>query len=410
MQVIEAALAFAITMLVLSILCSTLVETVHRVFGMRENGFRKMIGELFDQVLAPYAGSDPDAKERFQERMSSIRSPVGLMSSIKTTPNLQTTWDKIYNSLATLWRGRGLSEQTVAGFMERLGADPVGQELVDTVRAAALAGGVVAQQAVDRALQGVAQKFDAFGKEATTFFERRARTISVIVAMLVAGALHVDAIDLFKTLMRNPDARAAVLATQDETLKIANRAQAAADSSAAAVPANLEDLKKNFNDAVQSMKDTEKKLSDLGVPIGWTDQRILEAKLVRVAGVPIPTNWKMLIGLLLGGLLVGLGGPFWSDTIAKITSIRQAANAIPAGVIQPAAVAMMPAPAVVPVAPAAAPAVVPPTAPAIAGAPPPAVVPPTPTPAVVVAPALAGVLPTLQPVTPVDSFKVAAHI
>src|SRR3954470_19258056 len=171
-------------MLVLSILCSTLVETVHRVFGMRENGFRKMIGELFDQVLASYAGSDPDAKERFQERMSSIRSPVGLMSSIKTTPNLQTTWDKIYNSLATLWRGRGLSEQTVAGFMERLGADPVGQELVDTVRAAALAGGVVAQQAVDRALQGVAQKFDAFGKEATTFFERRARTISVIVAML----------------------------------------------------------------------------------------------------------------------------------------------------------------------------------------------------------------------------------
>ena len=130
----------------------------------------------------------------------------------KTPPKMLTKWSALYNRVATIWRGRGLSEQTVAGFMERLGADPVGQELVAVAAAAVPAGVAAVQQAVDRTLQGVAQKFEAFGDESTTFFERRARLISVGVAMVVAVALHVDAIDLFKTLMRNPDARAAVLA------------------------------------------------------------------------------------------------------------------------------------------------------------------------------------------------------
>ena len=57
MQVIEAALAFAVTMLVLSIVSSTLVETIHRIFGMREDGYRKMLGRLFDDVLKPHVAA-----------------------------------------------------------------------------------------------------------------------------------------------------------------------------------------------------------------------------------------------------------------------------------------------------------------------------------------------------------------
>ena len=54
MQLIEAALAFAITMLVLSLVVSSFVELVHRIFSMREDGLKHMLGQLFDQVLAKY--------------------------------------------------------------------------------------------------------------------------------------------------------------------------------------------------------------------------------------------------------------------------------------------------------------------------------------------------------------------
>lgn len=192
MQIIEAALAFAVTMLVLSIVCSALVETIHRAFGMREAGYRKMLGELFDHVLTPYAQSE--SKEQFQARMSSFRCPLGVASSVKEPPKFTSPREKAYESVATLWRGRGLSGQTTAAFMEKLGTSPIGKDLVSKVEDAAGTKMGNAEdetkKAVDRTLQDVAQKFEAFGEEASAFFQRRARMLSIIVAIITARRCH----------------------------------------------------------------------------------------------------------------------------------------------------------------------------------------------------------------------------
>ena len=172
MQIIEAALAFAVTMLVLSIVCSALVETIHRTFGMREAGYRKMLGELFDYVLTTYAQSE--SKEQFQARMSSFRCPLGVASSVKEPPKFTSPRDKAYESVATLWRGRGLSGQTTAAFMEKLGTSPIGKDLVSKVEDAAGTKMGNAEdemkKAVDRTLQDVAQKFEAFGERQAPSF------------------------------------------------------------------------------------------------------------------------------------------------------------------------------------------------------------------------------------------------
>ena len=51
MQLIEAALAFAITMLALSLVVSSFVEIIHRIFSMREDGLKHVLRQMFDQVL-----------------------------------------------------------------------------------------------------------------------------------------------------------------------------------------------------------------------------------------------------------------------------------------------------------------------------------------------------------------------
>src|ERR1041384_1838744 len=58
MQLIETALAFAITMLVLAMVCSAFVELVHRVFSMREAGLKYMLGQVCDQVLMQHLNSE----------------------------------------------------------------------------------------------------------------------------------------------------------------------------------------------------------------------------------------------------------------------------------------------------------------------------------------------------------------
>jgi len=350
MQTIEAALAFAVTMLVLSIVCSALVETIHRTFGMREAGYRKMLGELFDYVLTTYAQSE--SKEQFQARMSSFRCPLGVASSVKEPPKFTSPRDKAYESVATLWRGRGLSGQTTAAFMEKLGTSPIGKDLVSKVEDAAGTKMGNAEdemkKAVDRTLQDVAQKFEAFGEEASAFFQRRARILSIIVAIIVAFVLHVDAIDLFSTLLRDPNSRAAVLATQDNALKWAKRAEAEIAKLESSTPASAD-----IKTAAEDLRKAESDLRDLGVPIAWTDKRIQQARFwawlsrdtceapgakptpvehdkqcangqTKIMRFPlgVPTDAMLYLGLLLGGLLIGLGAPFWSDVISNVTNFR----------------------------------------------------------------------------------------
>ena len=54
MPLIEAALAFAITMLALSLIVSSFVEIIHRTCKMREKGLKYMLEQLYDQVLIKY--------------------------------------------------------------------------------------------------------------------------------------------------------------------------------------------------------------------------------------------------------------------------------------------------------------------------------------------------------------------
>jgi hypothetical protein len=51
----------------------------------------------------------------------------------------------------------------------------------------------------------------------------------------------------------------------------------------------------------------------VGVPIGWNMQSVADFRRSR---------WMSLLGLLLGGLLIGLGGPFWYKAVQALTGVR----------------------------------------------------------------------------------------
>lgn len=405
MQIISAALAFAITMLVLSMVVSTLVETIHRILGMRERGLYYMLGELFDHVLQHYVPPPPNPqpadalaiaqrKRDFQDQMSENRGPVAATAPagpartvtrpLAWGPQAPLGWDptrilqwlrillrNVWQWTVDVWRGRGLSTLTAAGFMERLGGRQLGEDIFNR--------GEASGKEVDAVLQDVAQKFDAFSQEASVFFERRARLLSVLVAFGVAFALNVNAFEIFRTFVRDPAVTEAVIARSDNETKAfqASTAEAAkrvshppAAPSGAALATfqqatnDVANLKKEYLDAKARLNSTQSELSGLGIPIGWNDDRKTAAAfkpqrqqdvckppdkppydvkhtdpckpgetrstrtVFGIFGIfGIPTDWGVFLGVLLGGLLVGLGGPFWFDMIKNLTSIRDIARA-----------------------------------------------------------------------------------
>jgi hypothetical protein len=80
MQSLDAALAFGITMLILAMVVTTLVETLHRLVGLREKGLALLLANFYDRVLvARGAGRSVDSEERraFIDLMTANRGPVG---------------------------------------------------------------------------------------------------------------------------------------------------------------------------------------------------------------------------------------------------------------------------------------------------------------------------------------------
>jgi hypothetical protein len=368
MQILEAALAFAITMLVLSLICSSFVELIHKFLGMREEGFRLMLGGMFDDILKKYVeprltaelsaanqqlvgneltqrvATDVDGlKTSFLDAMKENRAPVRI-----TLP-----WPLSY--LPNLWRGEHVTGLKPEEFMERLAGLKVG-DFVKAANDAANNAGAIAIGTVDAVLKDVAQKFDALGRDASAYFESRARVLSIFVAIVLAFCIRVDAVELFNTYLRDPNARnkvieqsQAVTAQYKAAKEAADALQKVADSNPPPdAKAQVEALKKDWQATLDSTRNTVQQYSDLGLPIGWTKENATldpfartcisqDGKKTRVIENaencnidPKETEGKVgalavlrLVGsLLLGGFLIGLGGPFWYNAVTGLTNIR----------------------------------------------------------------------------------------
>ena len=426
MQLIEAALAFAITMLALSLVVSSFVEIIHRICSMREEGLKHVLRQMFDQVLAKHVESanpaeaagkaDRAARDAFVAEMSANRAPMGAgpsAAAANQAENADSAWSPPWKPLVhfwqhsvRLWNGRALAAMTPAEFMERLGSTEVGHAIAKAnidARKAAEDAGVVAAEAVNIVLKDVAQKFEAFGKEASVYFEGRARLLSVLVALALAFLAHVDAVDLFKTYLRDPNARAKVIEQTEaltaqyksaektmETLSSFKAKQPAAappaedpsktaeeraaakkkeDEKTAAdaklLDEQIEALKKDALATISNAKASVKQFGDLGVPLGWTNERIKHAGMWQLVWtckdsktgdslgmatlrdtchanetgydgathtqyvnvwLQVPTSFGSWLYLFLGGLLVGLGSPFWYKAVTSLTNLTNLRN------------------------------------------------------------------------------------
>lgn len=374
MQLIESALAFAITMLVLSLIVSSLVEMIHRTFSMREAGLKYVLERMCDQVLRQYRSDLKPQSEEFKafrksfvDRMSANRAPMGVTPD--PTPDQAASQQKKGGWRFGLWSGRDLTSLTTKEFMERLGtidSEKLGKAIREANEKAndlAEQAGALAAEASDAVLKDIAQKFDALGKDATEYFAGRAKLLSVLVAIGLAFAAHVDAVDLFRTYLSDPNARQKVIEQTQSVTSQYKAAESAAKAlkevsaaappsgtpSADAIKAQVDQLGKDWQAAIGDVNKTVKQYQDLGTPIGWNEDRIRNAKMAlkvwtcpsdrvfwtlqgdckddeRNVWFQVPTNPKVYFFLILGGLLIGLGSPFWYNAVNGLTNIRGVAR------------------------------------------------------------------------------------
>ena len=315
MQALDAALAFAITMLILAMVVTTLVETLHRLFGLREKGLAILLGNFYDRILSSRSGgvlgapTIEDGRRAFIEMMTINRGPVG--TAPMTALNASSTVDVSSEDrkfLNWIWSGRRLGSLSLTAFMERLGGSEYGahaRHAGEHGRGERDRVGAQGRRAEVRRLRrrsvGVFRKPrpPALGHRRVRARVRDQRERDCAVRDVHEAARR-HAVGDRTRRERDEELRKPAAASEHAqgigedattTRKRARAVQKAADEAAAAVES----------------------LQSVGVPIGWNTQSLADFRRSRAMS---------LLGLFLGGLLIGLGGPFWYKAVQTLTGVR----------------------------------------------------------------------------------------
>ena len=337
MSWLEAFLAFALTMIVFSTMVTAVMEIVHRFLNSREAGFQLMVQRLFDQVIWPrvqrrLAGSDPDQlRARFVEAMT--LNPVAADRQLP----VGGSWAMVKRAgihIANRVEPTNVAGMSVMEFMERLADSEVGQALAMEGEAYVLA-----------AINDLTQKYDRFCAGAKEVFYNKARVWSVAASFLLAFSINVDAVRLFRTYLQDQPLRQAVIEQQDSIereMRVAQATLKEVQSDTARGPANKAELEK-----IESrIKDVQAGVTDLktmGVPVGydyypWCAGKKSDGTFIDSQCPLASNNWTATLkflawvfSVLLAGLLIGLGAPFWFDLATGLSNSLKLLKAMGAG-------------------------------------------------------------------------------
>ncbi|MDH3672236.1 MAG: hypothetical protein OES46_13930 [Gammaproteobacteria bacterium] len=352
MNYLTALLAFSAIMIVLATLATVVVEGIHKLARKRASDFEEMLSKLYEDAIAPRLKEItktellPDgrltAATKFARQVT--RNPAfreansGMLRRIPFVKNLFTTT---------------LEELTTRQFVEQLAQTDAGKKLREK-------GGNL----VEKTLGELAYEFERYGEAATSYFERRAAALSVLVAFVLALVLNVDAIKLYGALATDKALAEEVI----KDLDIAKLEKVYVDSieTAGGDEQKRAKIAEEYQEVLARIRKDSARLERLGIPIGhsyfpfcsggpgttqsnpsdedFTDPRCKGIKVTRVDEVtylvvgPLFTWTKRffkalwtrvldtqdgigwLLSVLLSGGLIGLGAPFWFRTYRFVAS------------------------------------------------------------------------------------------
>lgn len=308
MQWITAIIAFAVTMFMLSVIVSVMVETVHRLRRTRHKGLKQLIEKLYVHSIATRlrpAGGATLSPESFAVLILENRAT----GEVEDGDTVQATETGRLNSIDSI---------PVEVFTQKL-ADLKLVLKDDRLK-------------MEDVVADIAAKYVTFGQEMSVSFERKSRTIAVVCAMVLAVVAYVHPLNLARVYLKNPELAEQVARKSEDIEAQLKALDGTIDGLKANVtedPATLEAAANEIVDAADDIKARIEALKAEGVPLGWPDgagacngESLFVQDCVAEIGslhVPVPSAMN-LVWLLFGGLLVGLGAPFWQQIIGSLVA------------------------------------------------------------------------------------------
>lgn len=289
---LDTIIAFATVMLGVSLLITTLTQMVSAFLGLRGTNLRWGLKALIENIY-------PDSRKHAHDIAEAVlRHPLISDSSLSI----------IRQKVPLLQRWQLANHVTVAEFvriLERItvqtGAGDLKTAMHNIVQQAQPQPGATAQ-----AVPGVAEEFQfwfetAMGRTAQRF-RMHMRVWTILFAVALCLALHLDSLQLYTQLSSDAELRAGLVAASS-TL-----------SAKAQQPAQTTDEKAALENLAQQAREIKSSL---------------DATRLNLIPSPYPQPWystyegrRHLLGVLFTIALLSLGAPFWYNVLKSLSSLK----------------------------------------------------------------------------------------
>jgi hypothetical protein len=310
---LEVAIGLIFVFLLMSLLCSAVVEYAEAKLNYRSKDLEKGIRLLLDQYV-PGEISTGKAGEKVNSLADALyKHPLvkslyrgeKLPSYIPSRTFALALWDMAFPADARA--AAGVTKNLNAVRASVSGNTFIGEDL----RKSLLALIDDAQGDFDKARKNVEDWYDSTMDRVSGWYKRRVHYILLVTGLLVATLVNADTINIAKALMLNDSLRAAVVSA----------AEKAATTPTPAPTPTPADPREQARLAGAKIHEVRAQLGSLGIPIGWVRNPTIPddpRRFPDTAG-----SWILkILGLLITAFAVSQGAPFWFDMLNKIIVIR----------------------------------------------------------------------------------------
>jgi hypothetical protein len=399
MQLLDATLAFALTMAALATVVTVIMEACLRIARMRKKNFIEVMKLLNKELGKGTLGMDDDERWEFFVRV--VENPAE-----PTIEKLKAEWKDLPLEERLAFFGRDKAAKTggtqrIFNFILQLFGDKKRTGLYENVSLEYMLRCLSETESVKKAsreesetlkveFNRIARKYEEFSSSVSASFKHHAQAWSIGIGIILAMVANIDGLRIFEAYRVDPSLATAVIKHQEEftqnhqeaqkTIKKFNEIQAKVeavkkelDQAEAAKDESKINLKKQalaeakaaleeqmaIKNIQQTAQRAQQQLADLvalGVPLGWKlypgcpyggtaeewgmsspkckaipagkrkkivnfdgfDARVANTALNDLAGFAL---WLLVV--VMTGVLIGLGAPFWFDVAKRLAQIRK---------------------------------------------------------------------------------------
>jgi hypothetical protein len=303
-QILDTAIGLAFIFVALSLVCSFIQELIATAFSWRsdflERGLRSMLqrtpaeeetkeGDAAGRALADKVMDSAFIREKLsaKARRRGRRVPSYLSSRTFTLAMLDTIAPPATG-------GTGLLEKAKEGLKEMLPdtEHPVRRQIELLLEDAG--------QDLDRFRRSLEGWYDDTMDRVSGWYKRRSQVVLLVIGIAVAGLANADTVEVTTRLWKEDAVRASIVA----------------EASQAVEAGSAEELQRKLEER-GSVIDGVKQLD---LPIGWNEANGQAKDLDIADGDDSTLAW--LAGVLITGVALSFGAPFWFDALSKLSRLR----------------------------------------------------------------------------------------